>query len=220
MICQPRASNGAGSLKTSVGPSGYGVIHTWTTSSPDFTDAAGFGGGPVQRPQRGRGTVDADDDPRVFLIHAFSVRPGAFIAPRAKVPCSDPPGPSGVRLDRRWSGLGRSTLWRPGTNASTRVVQRREIVEGEGGHDARRTRRHAANERAPRDARTGRGEILEIHGPDGTVPFVVRWDDNGHTTLIFPGSEAIVEHHRPGGASHERDVPPPRLSTTTGGVRH
>jgi Domain of unknown function (DUF1918) len=64
------------------------------------------------------------------------------------------------------------------------------------------------------------GEILEARGPDGTVPFVVRWDDTGHTTLFFPWSDAIVEHHRTGGASHEHDVSPPPPSTTTGGVRH
>jgi hypothetical protein len=62
--------------------------------------------------------------------------------------------------------------------------------------------------RGHRETPERRGEILEARGPDGTVPYVVRWDDTGHTTLFFPGSEAIVEHHRPGAASHERDVPP------------
>ncbi len=38
------------------------------------------------------------------------------------------------------------------------------------------------------------GEVLEAHGPDGTAPFVVRWDDNGHTTLFFPGSDCFVRH--------------------------
>jgi hypothetical protein len=37
------------------------------------------------------------------------------------------------------------------------------------------------------------GEILETRGPDGTPPFVVRWDDNGHVTLFFPGSDAVIE---------------------------
>ena len=74
--------------------------------------------------------------------------------------------------------------------------------------------------RGHRETPERRGEILEARGPDGTVPFVVRWDDTGHTTLFFPGSEAIVEHHRPGAASHERDVPPPPPPTTTGGVKH
>lgn len=36
-------------------------------------------------------------------------------------------------------------------------------------------------------------EILEVRGPDGTAPFVVRWDDTGHETLFFPGPDAVVE---------------------------
>jgi hypothetical protein len=46
------------------------------------------------------------------------------------------------------------------------------------------------------------GEILEVHGQDGTPPYVVRWSDDGHTTLVFPGADATVEHFdtsRPGG---------------------
>jgi hypothetical protein len=38
------------------------------------------------------------------------------------------------------------------------------------------------------------GEILEAHGPDGSPPYVVRWSDNGHETLFFPGPDAFVEH--------------------------
>ncbi len=38
------------------------------------------------------------------------------------------------------------------------------------------------------------GQIVEIHGPGGTPPYMVRWDDSGHTTLFFPGSDAAVEH--------------------------
>ncbi|MDI2129220.1 DUF1918 domain-containing protein [Yinghuangia seranimata] len=37
------------------------------------------------------------------------------------------------------------------------------------------------------------GEILEVRGPDGAPPYVVRFDD-GHTGLIFPGPDAEVEH--------------------------
>jgi hypothetical protein len=36
-------------------------------------------------------------------------------------------------------------------------------------------------------------EILEVRGPGGTAPFVVRWDDSGHETLFFPGVDAVVE---------------------------
>ena len=38
------------------------------------------------------------------------------------------------------------------------------------------------------------GEILEARGPDGTPPFLVRWEDDGHQSLFFPGPDATVEH--------------------------
>lgn len=37
------------------------------------------------------------------------------------------------------------------------------------------------------------GEIIEVRGPDGSPPFVVRWDDSGHESLVFPGPDAFVE---------------------------
>jgi len=38
-----------------------------------------------------------------------------------------------------------------------------------------------------------KGEVIEARGPDGGPPFVVRWDDTGHTTLFFPGSDCVVQ---------------------------
>ena len=38
-----------------------------------------------------------------------------------------------------------------------------------------------------------RGEIIEVHGESGEPPFVVRFED-GHTTLVFPGPDAVIEH--------------------------
>ncbi len=38
------------------------------------------------------------------------------------------------------------------------------------------------------------GEILEVRGPDGGPPYIVRWEDTGHETLFFPGSDALIEH--------------------------
>jgi len=41
-------------------------------------------------------------------------------------------------------------------------------------------------------------EVLEVRGPDGAPPYVVRWGDDGHVALFFPGSDATVEpyeHH-------------------------
>jgi Domain of unknown function (DUF1918) len=37
------------------------------------------------------------------------------------------------------------------------------------------------------------GEIIEVRGPDGGPPFVVRWDESGHEVLFFPGNDAVVE---------------------------
>ena len=36
--------------------------------------------------------------------------------------------------------------------------------------------------------------VLEVRGPDSGPPYVVRWDDNGHETLFYPGSDAVVQH--------------------------
>lgn len=41
------------------------------------------------------------------------------------------------------------------------------------------------------------GEILEVKGPGGEPPYMVRFTD-GHTGLVFPGPDAVVE---PPGAS-------------------
>jgi hypothetical protein len=37
-------------------------------------------------------------------------------------------------------------------------------------------------------------EILEVRGKAGTPPFLVRWADNGHVSLIYPGPDAAVQH--------------------------
>jgi len=36
-------------------------------------------------------------------------------------------------------------------------------------------------------------EIIEVRGPDGGPPYLVRHPD-GHEGLVFPGSDALVEH--------------------------
>lgn len=36
------------------------------------------------------------------------------------------------------------------------------------------------------------GEILEVHGTDGAPPYLVRWSDNGHESVVFPGPGAHV----------------------------
>ena len=37
------------------------------------------------------------------------------------------------------------------------------------------------------------GVVLEVHGAGGEPPFLVRWSD-GHEGLVFPGTDAVVEH--------------------------
>ncbi|GLI26800.1 DUF1918 domain-containing protein [Agromyces rhizosphaerae] len=41
------------------------------------------------------------------------------------------------------------------------------------------------------------GEIIEVRGQDGDPPYLVRFDD-GHESLIFPGSDCEVEHAHTG----------------------
>jgi Domain of unknown function (DUF1918) len=37
-------------------------------------------------------------------------------------------------------------------------------------------------------------EILEVCGEQGGPPYRVRWSDDGHEGLFFPGSDAVVQH--------------------------
>lgn len=45
------------------------------------------------------------------------------------------------------------------------------------------------------------GEIVEIRGDDGGPPYLVRWDDSGRTTLLFPGSDCEIHHPTANGDS-------------------
>ncbi|MBD8507120.1 DUF1918 domain-containing protein [Hoyosella sp. G463] len=36
-------------------------------------------------------------------------------------------------------------------------------------------------------------EVLEVRGPSGEPPYRVRFDD-GHESLLFPGTDCLVEH--------------------------
>ena len=40
------------------------------------------------------------------------------------------------------------------------------------------------------------GEIVEVRGPSGSPPFIVRFDD-GHQGLVFPGPDAVIEPGTP-----------------------
>lgn len=37
-----------------------------------------------------------------------------------------------------------------------------------------------------------RGLITEIHAPDGSPPYVVRWLETDHLATVFPGPDALV----------------------------
>jgi hypothetical protein len=38
------------------------------------------------------------------------------------------------------------------------------------------------------------GEIIEIHGENGSPPYLVRWR-HGEESLFFPSADCVVEHH-------------------------
>jgi len=38
-----------------------------------------------------------------------------------------------------------------------------------------------------------RSVIIEVRGKDGAPPYLVRHED-GHEALVFPGTDALVEH--------------------------
>lgn len=37
-------------------------------------------------------------------------------------------------------------------------------------------------------------EVLEVRGPGGAPPYVVRWTDSDHETFFYPGCDASVQH--------------------------
>ncbi|MGH8792778.1 MAG: DUF1918 domain-containing protein [Stackebrandtia sp.] len=51
------------------------------------------------------------------------------------------------------------------------------------------------------------GIVVEAGSPDGAPPYLVRWLDDGHRSLVYPGADAHVEPRTP------------RIPTDAGGVR-
>lgn len=47
------------------------------------------------------------------------------------------------------------------------------------------------------------GLVEEVRGDDGGPPYLVRWDDTGRSTLLFPGADCRIEHST--GASTRKD---------------
>lgn len=49
--------------------------------------------------------------------------------------------------------------------------------------------------RSPHTGESARdAEIIEVRQADGSPPYLVRWTDTGHETLVFPGPDASVHH--------------------------
>jgi hypothetical protein len=40
------------------------------------------------------------------------------------------------------------------------------------------------------------GEVIEVRGDDGGPPYLVRWAEDGHVGLFFPGADTFVERRR------------------------
>lgn len=58
---------------------------------------------------------------------------------------------------------------------------------------------HIVVESAKVGAHRRDGEILETHGPGGTPPFLVRWEDSDAECLVYPGPDAHIEPPLPHG---------------------
>ena len=48
------------------------------------------------------------------------------------------------------------------------------------------------------------GLITEVHSPDGSPPYVVRWLETDHVATIFPGTDAVVVTAAEHAAADER----------------
>ena len=59
------------------------------------------------------------------------------------------------------------------------------------------------------------GRIIEIRGANGAPPYLVEFPD-GHTSLVFPGPDAVVEPNAPAHAGTRGVRPNRRVHTRTG----
>ena len=37
-------------------------------------------------------------------------------------------------------------------------------------------------------------EVIDVRGTAGAPPYLVRWGDSGREAILYPGSDAIVQH--------------------------
>lgn len=47
-----------------------------------------------------------------------------------------------------------------------------------------------------------KAQILDVRGRDGAPPYLVRWFDDEHEGLVYPGSDAVVEPREAHAAAH------------------
>ena len=137
--------------------------------------------------------VDPNDFPgahRGCVVIWLLVTSGTHRCDHVAIVTTEPPWTSGhyvirQRCNRPWLTASISTTVRaqpPGATSDAREETMRAAVGDEiivKGHHVGDPDR--------------KGEIVAV-GNDGQPPFHVRWDDTGHTTLFFPGSDAVVEH--------------------------
>jgi hypothetical protein len=67
------------------------------------------------------------------------------------------------------------------------------------------------------DEPTRDGEVLEVRGPDGGPPYVVRWAD-GRTGLIYPGPGAVLRLSTPDDQEAAAAATAPAPASTTSGA--
>jgi hypothetical protein len=108
----------------------------------------------------------------------------------ADVPAEPGRAAIGIEMDTGRDKVARreGDLWRTGS-AGTRVRRwRMQAAVGD--------RFHVRGNIVGQPERAG--EIVEVRGAGGEPPYLVRFDD-GHTSLVFPGPDAVVEHlHKKG----------------------
>jgi hypothetical protein len=68
------------------------------------------------------------------------------------------------------------------------------------------------------DRPSRRGLITEVHSPDGSPPYVVRWLDSDHVATVFPGPDAIVVTAAEQHAADERVRT--RVESAQSGITH
>lgn len=65
------------------------------------------------------------------------------------------------------------------------------------------------------DRPTRDGQIVEVRGPHGAPPFLVRWSD-GHTGLIYPGPGSVLSMETDSGGSEDPGAIPEQRAPTVG----